>query len=182
MKKLILNLLVLCSICLFSQTPSNEKWLAYLEARDLIDKGFAKYDSQDYKGAILDFNKVIELDPMNKTTLLQKAYFNRGKSKYNIGDYIGAILDFNKAIELYSDDDYSYFYRGESKINLGDKRGAILDFNKAIQLYPNKYYYFARGKANYSLGNKNDACLDWSKSGELGNTDAYDLIKKYCNN
>jgi hypothetical protein len=41
--------------------------------------------------------------------------------------------------------------------------------------------YFNRGTSNYYLGNKKQACIDWSKAGELGFTDAYDLIKKFCN-
>jgi len=41
--------------------------------------------------------------------------------------------------------------------------------------------YDNRGYAKYSLGDKDGACLDWSKAGELGYSDAYDAIKKYCN-
>ena len=118
MNKLILSLLVLCSSSLFSQVASNEKLLAYSEAKNLTDKGFEKYDSQDYKVAILDFNKAIERDPK-----YYRAYYWRGRSKEESGDYIGAILDYNKVIELNPNDDYAYFYRGESKINLGDYRG-----------------------------------------------------------
>ena len=36
------------------------------------------------------------------------------------------------------------------------------------------------GDAKGNLQDKSGASLDWSKAGELGNTKAYDLIKKYC--
>ncbi len=41
--------------------------------------------------------------------------------------------------------------------------------------------YYNKGIAKYKLGDKYSACLDWSKAGELGNYNAYDLIKKNCN-
>lgn len=72
--------------------------------------------------------------------------------------------------------------RGTAKSKLEDYRGAILDYNKTIELNPKKSlaYYF-RGVAKIFLGDKNGACLDWSKAGELGDGDAYDKIRKYCN-
>ncbi|MBK9402369.1 MAG: tetratricopeptide repeat protein [Bacteroidetes bacterium] len=47
---------------------------------------------QDYRGAIVDFIKVIELDPDNWL-----AYSDRGNAKYNLRDYQGAIIDFFKS-------------------------------------------------------------------------------------
>jgi hypothetical protein len=41
--------------------------------------------------------------------------------------------------------------------------------------------YLNRGSFKFTLKDKNGACLDWSKASELGDSDAYDLIKKYCN-
>ncbi|MFY8064976.1 MAG: tetratricopeptide repeat protein, partial [Flavobacterium sp.] len=32
-------------------------------AEEYFKRGLSKYDSQDYKGAIADFSKAIELDP-----------------------------------------------------------------------------------------------------------------------
>jgi len=65
---------------------------------------------------------------------------------------------------------------------LEDFRGAIQDFSKAIEINENDASaYLNRGIAKYNLGNKPDACLDWSKAGELGDYNAYDLIKENCN-
>lgn len=40
--------------------------------------------------------------------------------------------------------------------------------------------FLSSGDAKGNLQDKSGASLDWSKAGELGNTKAYDLIKKYC--
>ena len=58
---------------------------------------------------------------------------------------------------------------------------ALQDFNNAIKLNP-KFTdaLVLRADTKYKLGNKEGACLDWSKAGELGDTEAYDMIKKNC--
>jgi len=167
MKKYILILLILCSINLFGQT-----------ATDWKNKGLDNYSRGNYKEAILDFNKAIELDPTNYIY-----YYHRATQKKFLEDFRGAILDYDKAIELDPYAPHLYSDRGLAKYYLKDFRGAILDYDKAIELFQiNKEYYYRRGDANYQLGYLNAACLDWSKAGELGYGDAYDLIKKHCNN
>jgi tetratricopeptide (TPR) repeat protein len=65
------------------------------KAEEYFDKGNAKFNLQDFIGAISEYNKAIELNPK-----LIGSYFNRGSAKDNLHDYIGAITDYNKAIEL----------------------------------------------------------------------------------
>ena len=76
-----------------------------------------------------------------------------------------------------------YFNRGIDKSNLKDYTGAILDYTKAIELNPkNAVAYYNRGIAKLNLvGSPDGGCLDLSKAGELGLSDAYDMIKKRCN-
>jgi Flp pilus assembly protein TadD len=50
---------------------------------------------EDYKGAISDYTKVIELDPSNAN-----AYYSRGLTKGRSGDVDGGCLDLFKASEL----------------------------------------------------------------------------------
>ena len=50
---------------------------------------------EDYYGAILDYNKAIEMD-----SSYADAYANRGVSKYYIENKKGACEDWSKAIEL----------------------------------------------------------------------------------
>ena len=87
---LIKTTTTLIIFCLFITT------LAYAKtAEDYLESGNTKYNQQDYKGAIQDYNKAIELNPSDA-----EAYNNRGNAKDILKDYRGAIQDYNKAIEL----------------------------------------------------------------------------------
>ena len=85
----------------------------------------------DYKTAILDFTKAIELsknapDPVH--------YVNRAGSKYELEDYNGSIQDCNLAIEIDPNFSASYIERGKAKLMLGQNEGACADFSKAVSL------------------------------------------------
>ena len=139
------------------------------------DRGVAKCELQDYRGAIVDFTQAIELN-----SIYSDAYYNRANAKGEIQDYNGEIADYTKAIEIDPKAE-GYFKRGLAKGLLKDYRGAIVDYTQAIELNP-KYaeaFYF-RGGAELLLEQKDSGCLDLSKAGELGYTDAYEKIKKYC--
>lgn len=173
--------------------------------------GVGKYLADQYRDAIIFFDKALEIDPKHIVSL---AF--RGVCKNGDKDYIGAIADFNKAIELGKPDTFVYASRANSKLALGDYRGAILDcntsigmninyslayntrakakfelkdfkgalmdFNKVIQLDPKDFgAYYNRGLAKYALADKEGACLDFSKAGELGMAEAYELIREHCN-
>lgn len=160
------------------------------EADFYLGRGLAKepFKVGDYTEAIADFTKAIGLDPKEGNY-----YYHRGHAKYKMQDYRGAMADFNNAIKLkdamrisnvYLTLDLSseYCSRGDVKFQLEDYRGAIADYTKSIEESPWFMFVFERrAKANYKLGDLNNACLDWSKAGELGSSNAYDSIKKYCN-
>ena len=89
MKKLILvfMFLCLCSIVLFADNIK--------DARAYFNQGLAKYDLQDYTGAIKDFTRAIELNPK-----YAEAYGGRGLAKYSLKDKQGALEDLSKSGEL----------------------------------------------------------------------------------
>jgi tetratricopeptide (TPR) repeat protein len=93
-----------------------------------------------------------------------------------------AITDYNKAISLNPNYTNAYISRGISKHSLKDYREAMLDFTEAIKINPNNAdAYINRGISKIGLNQKDSGCIDLSKAGELGNGQAYDLIRKYCN-
>ncbi len=59
-------------------TKMNE--LTLHNPEDYIEKGNAKRDLSDYKGAIKEYDKAIELNPKQNS-----AYYNRGIAKRNAG-------------------------------------------------------------------------------------------------
>lgn len=155
-------------------TQDSQEELAYFH------NGNVKVSLQDYRGAIADYDKAIELNPDNGFMINCRA-----EAKMYLQDYIGAIADYTKTIDLKLTpiliNIMAYSNRGNSKLYLQDYRGAINDYNKVIELDPNdRWAYHKRGLGKIMLGQKDSGCLDLSKAGELGLAEAYEDIKKYC--
>jgi tetratricopeptide (TPR) repeat protein len=121
MKKLLFIVLVFVTSYSYSQT---KKYFNY------FDSGWNKKRLGDYRGAIMDYSKAIQLNPNVKNS----AYYSRGFCKENLKDYIGAIADYTKAIQLDSEDSEAYYNRGNSKLMLNQKNSACLDWSKAREL------------------------------------------------
>lgn len=142
-----------------------------------FQRGKTKAELNNALGAIVDFTKTIQLNPKNSD-----AYLLRGDNKNTLEDYRGAITDYTIFIERIPKYFPAYLSRGLSKNSLEDYRGAISDYSRVIEINP-EYgdAYYLRGRTKIYLNDKNSGCLDLSRAGELGNKDAYDAIKKYCN-
>lgn len=98
-----------------------EDKMAYLERAKLrTAKG-------NYKGAILDYDKLIELGGVFLS------YEGRGDTKSEMADYEGAISDYNKALALYPSRT-AYLQRGKARYKLGDIKNACLDWNQVKPL------------------------------------------------
>jgi tetratricopeptide (TPR) repeat protein len=69
--------------------------------------GPAKLETNDYAGAISDFDECIKLDDT-----VSGAYFNRGLVKVLKEDYDGAIADYDECIKLDDKDSNAYCNRG----------------------------------------------------------------------
>ena len=100
-----------------------------LSAHEWFERGIAKGQLQNYRGALKDFNKAIELNPD-----FAQAYNTRGWAKRGLHNYKGALEDFDKAIRLKPNHARAYNNRGATKLDLKDYNGAMEDFNKAIEL------------------------------------------------
>ena len=113
---------------------------------------------------------VIDTDPVNRLR-------NNSTRTYN---YDEAIADLNRAAELYPNFAYIYYNRGNLKCLSGDLPGAIEDYTRAIKLHP--YFaeaYYNRGLVQIYLKDTKKGSLDISKAGELGISEAYEVLNKY---
>ena len=136
-----------------SRDPNNSTF--YLE------RGRAKNEYGDFKGAIKDFNKSFKISPE------LRVIFYRANSKYKYGDFKGAIKDYEKLnfFEKYRDqifynlasaqltnfdyqnsinnytkfigyidnDEFAYIYRGNGKFKLEDYEGSLIDYGKSLE-------------------------------------------------
>ncbi len=117
----------------------------------------------DFKRAIEDFDKAIEIRPE-----YAEAYAGRGAALYNLGDFERAIEDFDKAIELRPSNAETYANRGAALQKQGDFKEAIADFDKAIELRPEYAEAYAnREAALQKRGGLKQTITDFDKAIEL---------------
>jgi tetratricopeptide (TPR) repeat protein/S1-C subfamily serine protease len=103
------------------------------KADDFIALAAQKYQKRDYRGALADYDRAIQLNPNYVI-----AYNYRGVLKENkLNDIQGALADYNRAIQADPNNAIAHYNRGSIKeVKLGDIRGGLADYNRAIQLDP----------------------------------------------
>ena len=134
-------------------------------------RAYAKYDLEDYQGAIADYTQAISINPLKSVP-----YNNRGNAKQKSKDFQGSIADYNKAIEINPKCAPAFLNRGNTKQELKDFQAAIADYNKAIEI--NIQYVLAyanRGNAKAELGDIHGSIADFNKAIEIDpqHADAY---------
>jgi len=128
-----------------------------------ISRGNELYDKGDYEGALLNYDRAIQLEPD-----FGGAYLNRGNARSDLGDNQGAFADFNQALKINPNDADAYIVRGLARQQLGDSQGALADFNQALKINPNDAKaYIGRGLARKQLGDKQGAIEDLKKAAKL---------------
>jgi tetratricopeptide (TPR) repeat protein len=171
-KEILFTLSILIILCLSIKTWTqvgywqnsmtlNEHALKVTDNNWLIynGRGNANYTLGNYRQAIEDYDRAIEINPD-----FLDAHNNRGDAYIGLGNYRQAIEDYNRAIEIkpaYAD---AYSNRGLSYSKLGQYQLAIEDFNKLIRLKP-AYAdaYYSRGNAYGMLGQYQLAIEDFNK-------------------
>jgi tetratricopeptide (TPR) repeat protein len=139
------------------------------DSKELFDQGIAKSSNRDYKGAILDFNKAIAVNPS-----CYFCYYERGMAKFNLKDYEGAINDMN--LELKNNPSKSpnnapiFFARARAKAMLGDLHGAIWDYDTTILVNKNfpPIVFAYRGATKHMIGDRYGAKKDMDRADSLG--------------
>lgn len=129
-------------------------------------RGCAKQYLEDYKGAVEDFDKSIEIGASNSDL----SYYQRSKIKsHKLRDKDGALQDLNKAIEL-NPNDADYYY---SRAILVDDYDALQDLNKAVELEPKSAdNYIARSLRKRAMEDLEGSIIDLTKYIELNPQDS----------
>ena len=130
------------------------------EEQARLQKGKALADTADYKGALAEYGKAIELNPKDTA-----AYVSSGLARLLGDDPKGAIGDFTHAIALDPNNDEGYEGRGASRIDVGDLNGGIRDYTEAIRLVPAKgASYSGRAKAELAQNKFKEALADYNQA------------------
>ncbi|MFG6686331.1 tetratricopeptide repeat protein [Mariniflexile sp. HNIBRBA6329] len=120
-------------------------------------RGIAKNDLGDYSGAIVDYSKIILLQPDADT------YYNRGNSRYSLKDLVGAQEDYQNAYNLDPNFIDALYSLGCVKYDLGDYEAAIKDFSLVINKAPREpKTYLLRASAYVALEKYPLALQDYS--------------------
>jgi tetratricopeptide (TPR) repeat protein len=98
---------------------------------------YAKEKTGDFKGALEDLNKFIDL---NKDGNNAFALNNRGFIKFSLNDHAGAMEDIQKSIELDPNNSFAYKNRALIYISTDSINLACTDLNKALELGFTKDY------------------------------------------
>lgn len=169
-------------------------------------KGVINSTLQNYATAINSYNKCIEKDQG-----ISYAFLNRGATRYELDEFIFAekeysnsitisrsapkpteknlppdhsesLADFEMAIKLNGALPFAYYNSANLKVRQQRFQRAIDDYSMAIKIEPKlAEAYFNRALVLLYLNEEKLACSDLSKAGELGITEAYNIIKRYCN-
>lgn len=131
---------------ILSRNPNNAKALNGL--------GVCYENSGDYQKAILQFEKVINLEKTDPKTAAF-GYSNLARIHALNNKYDLSLVEYSKAIELDPMNPDRYYGRANFYANQKDDfNKALLDFSKAIELEPNNLkYLYGRGRL---FSNKNE--------------------------
>lgn len=150
--------------------------------KECYNKAETKQGLKDYHGALLDYDKAVELNPSDSWLYRSRSILK----EYSLKDHQGALADINKAIELNSlniptkmkselrrnyylsssvERSFKidlYRTRGDIYNSLKDYSSALKDFDSALSLDGSLgYIYFSRGISKYYLNDKSSALRDF---------------------
>jgi len=146
-------------------------------------RGICKSNLGDRIGAIKDYDFILNYNGERKSEFKDMAtvYNNKAFCLVELNKPKEGLPLVNEALKLDESLWYIWDTRAEIYYKIGEFQKCINDMDHAISIdeHDNSYYY--RGLAKNKLGKKAEACSDLSKAGELGKSEAYEAIKKFCN-
>ena len=124
-----------------------------------FNRGAARVFVEDYKNALKDIEKAIDLNPDSA-----EMYYYRGYCEAELFDYKDAIESYSKAIELKPDYAAAYYNRGAAKGELDQYDAGMSDFNVALEKNPNLEDGLLNiGLSKLGLGNLDGAIADFDE-------------------
>ena len=92
------------------------------------------------------------------------------------------VNDYIKCLSIDPFDPIVHYNLAQVQIHFKDYNGAIVELNKAISLDSNYGDALFKRGLIYILNNNDyySGCQDLSRAGELGISEAYNYISKYC--
>lgn len=113
-----------------------------------INRGLARYQSNDYRGALEDYNRAISIASGNIL-----ARYNRALLRSFLGDYNNALEDFRIVLQKEPENYMALYNTGLLYSELGNYREAIKAFSKVIDKYKEFMPgYLARSEAKRKAG------------------------------
>lgn len=145
-----------------SISPSENPNVYYL-------RGVAKLKSENYEGAVSDFDKVIELGSNDIDH-----YWKRAEAKYYFGNKNGSLDDLRLIVNKEPNFGGAYYAIGRITKEINQSASNLCSyFKKAYDLNINSAYYFLMTYCGYSA--RHTACFNCGGSGEIDNPDFPDF-------
>lgn len=124
-----------------------------------VNRAFLKYRSNDWFGAMDDYDYALQLEPLNRMAL-----FNRGLLEMEVSAFDKALTDMDRVLAMDPDDIRARYNRAIIHASKKDYRKAIDDLNKLFEVYPEfPNLYLMRSEWYRSLGKTHLAMADYDK-------------------
>ena len=151
------------------------RYTRYYKAFYLMNRGVLRAEMIDFIASIQSNVQTLTMDDQGA---IRARVSDRTDYTY---DYSEAIADMAQAIEIVPDIPYFHFNLGNLYCLSSQLVSSIESYDRAIGIYP--YMgdaYYNRGLVLIYLKDKEKGCIDLSRAGELGVSEAYGTISRYC--
>ena len=158
-----------------TEDVSKDRYARFYRAFYLMNRAVLKAEMIDFIASIDNNVQMLTMDDQGATRARVSDHFDRTY------DYSDALADMEEAVSILPEIPYIHFNLGNLYCLSSDMIKSIDSYDEAIRLYP--YMgdaYYNRGLVLIYLKDKEKGCIDLSRAGELGVSDAYSVISKYC--
>ena len=157
------------------EEAGDERYERLYKAFYLMNRAVLRADMIEFIASMESNVQTLSMDDKGTTRARVKDQVTR---RY---DYSEAVEDLRSAAAIVPDLPYIYYNLGNLLCLSSELVESIENYGKAIELYP--YMgdaYYNRGLVLIYLKDKEKGCIDLSRAGELGVSEAYSVINKYC--